>query len=176
MQAQAERLDQIIFAGFTHQPAEALAEKLVAIAPANLTRVFFSDSGSTAVEVALKMALGYWAHKGRTRRGVVALEHAYHGDTFGAMSVGARGAFNAPYEPFLFDVHRLPFPRKVDEHRTVEAFETLLRAHAHEIAALIVEPLGARRGRHDDVFGPKRLARCMRCAASMGSSSSPTKS
>jgi adenosylmethionine---8-amino-7-oxononanoate aminotransferase len=89
----------------------------------------------------LKMAFGYWAHKGRTRRGVVALEHAYHGDTFGAMSVGARGAFNAPYEPFLFDVHRLPFPGKPNEHLTIEAFEKLLRAQAHEIAALIVEPL-----------------------------------
>jgi adenosylmethionine---8-amino-7-oxononanoate aminotransferase len=141
VQAQAERLDQVIFAGFTHQPAEELAAKLVAITPANLTRVFFSDSGSTSVEVALKMAFGYWAHKGRMRRGVVALEHAYHGDTFGAMSVGARGAFNAPYEPFLFDVHRLPFPGKPNEHLTIEAFEKLLRAQAHEIAALIVEPL-----------------------------------
>jgi adenosylmethionine---8-amino-7-oxononanoate aminotransferase len=141
VQAQANRLDQIIFAGFTHQPAEALAEKLVALTPANLTRVFFSDSGSTAVEVALKMAFGAFAHRGRTRRGVVALEHAYHGDTFGAMSVGARGAFNAPYEPFLFDVHRLPFPARGSEHLTIEAFETLLRAQAHEIAALIVEPL-----------------------------------
>ena len=141
VQAQAERLDQIIFAGFTHRPAEQLAEKLVALTPANLTRVFFSDSGSTAVEVALKMAFGYWAHKGRTRRGVVALEHAYHGDTFGAMSVGARGAFNAPYEPFLFDVHRLPFPGKPNEHLTIEAFEKLLRVQGDEIAALIVEPL-----------------------------------
>ena len=141
VQAQAERLDQIIFAGFTHQPAEQLAEKLVALTPANLTRVFLSDSGSTAVEVALKMAFGYWAHKGRTRRGVVALEHAYHGDTFGAMSVGARGAFNAPYEPFLFEVHRLPFPASANEHLTIEAFEKLLRAQAHDIAALIVEPL-----------------------------------
>jgi adenosylmethionine-8-amino-7-oxononanoate aminotransferase len=141
VQAQAKRLDQVIFAGFTHQPAEELAAKLVAITPANLTRVFFSDSGSTAVEVALKMALGYWAHKGRTRRGVVALEHAYHGDTFGAMSVGARGAFNAPYEPFLFDVHRLPFPGKPNEHLTIEAFEKLLRVQGDEIAAFIVEPL-----------------------------------
>ena len=141
VQAQAKRLDQIIFAGFTHQPAEALAEKLIALAPENLTRVFFSDSGSTAVEVALKMAFGAFAHKGRTRRGVVAFEHAYHGDTFGAMSVGARGAFNAPYEPFLFDVHRLAFPARGNEHATIEAFETLLHAHAHEIAALIVEPL-----------------------------------
>ena len=141
VQAQAERLDQVIFAGFTHQPAEELAAKLVAITPANLTRVFFSDSGSTSVEVALKMAFGYWAHKGRTRRGVVALEHAYHGDTFGAMSVGARGAFNAPYEPFLFDVHRLPFPGKPNEHLTIEAFEKLLRVRGDEVAALIVEPL-----------------------------------
>jgi len=141
VQAQAERLDQVIFAGFTHQPAEELAARLVAITPADLTRVFFSDSGSTSVEVALKMAFGYFAHKGRTRRGVVALEHAYHGDTFGAMSVGARGAFNAPYEPFLFDVHRLPFPGKSDEHLTIEAFEELLRARGNEIAALIVEPL-----------------------------------
>jgi adenosylmethionine---8-amino-7-oxononanoate aminotransferase len=141
VQAQAERLDQIIFAGFTHQPAEELAAKLVALTPDNLTRVFFSDSGSTAVEVALKMALGAVAHRGQNRRGVVAMEHAYHGDTFGAMSVGARGAFNAPYEAFLFDVHRLPFPAKGNEHLTVEAFETLLRAHAHDIAALIVEPL-----------------------------------
>jgi adenosylmethionine-8-amino-7-oxononanoate aminotransferase len=141
VQAQAERLDQIIFAGFTHQPAEELAAKLVALTPDNLTRVFFSDSGSTAVEVALKMALGAVAHRGQNRRGVVAMEYAYHGDTFGAMSVGARGAFNAPYEGFLFDVHRLPFPAKGNEHLTVEAFETLLRAHAHDIAALIVEPL-----------------------------------
>ena len=103
--------------------------------------MFFSDSGSTAVEVALKMALGCWRHRGQNRRGIVAMEHAYHGDTIGAMSVGARGAFNAPYEAFLFDVHRLPFPAKGNEHLTVEAFETLLRAHAHDIAALIVEPL-----------------------------------
>ena len=141
VKAQAERLDQVIFAGFTHEPAEALAAKLIAITPADLTRVFFSDSGSTSVEVALKMAFGYWAHTGRSRRGVVALEHAYHGDTFGAMSVGGRGAFNAPYEPFLFDVHRLPFPGKANEHVTIEAFDKLLRIQGDEIAALIVEPL-----------------------------------
>ena len=157
MQAQAERLDQIIFAGFTHRPAEELAAKLVAITPADLTRVFFSDSGSTAVEVALKMALGYWAHKGRTRRGVVALEHAYHGDTFGAMSVGARGAFNAPYEPFLFDVHRLPFPGKSHEHLTIEAFETLLRTEAQRDRGADRRAARARRRRHDDVRSPIRL-------------------
>jgi adenosylmethionine-8-amino-7-oxononanoate aminotransferase len=141
VQAQAAKLDQIIFAGFTHEPAEKLAEKLIKLTPANLTRVFFSDSGSTSVEVALKLALGYWTHKGKARRGVVALEHAYHGDTFGAMSVGARGAFNAPYAPLLFDVHRLPFPEKGKEHLTIAALERLLATQADGIAALIVEPL-----------------------------------
>ena len=141
VQEQAAKLDQIIFAGFTHEPAERLAEKLVGLTPPNLTRVFYSDSGSTAVEVALKMALGYWAHKDKTRGGIVTLEHAYHGDTFGAMSVGSRGIFSAPYEKFLFNVHRLPFPETGREHLTVEAFEKLLIKQANDIAALIVEPL-----------------------------------
>ena len=141
VQEQATKLDQIIFAGFTHEPAERLAEKLVGLTPPNLTRVFYSDSGSTAVEVALKMALGYWAHKDKPRLGVVALDHAYHGDTFGAMSVGSRGVFSAPYGNFLFDVHRLPFPETDREHLTVEAFEKLLKTQTNDIAALIVEPL-----------------------------------
>jgi adenosylmethionine-8-amino-7-oxononanoate aminotransferase len=141
VQDQAAKLDQVIFAGFTHAPAERLAQKLVALTPPNLTRVFFSDSGSTSVEVALKMALGYWAHHNKPRRGVAALQHAYHGDTFGAMSVGGRGVFNAPYEPLLFDVHHLPFPEKGNEHLTVEAFETILKTQGDDIAALIVEPL-----------------------------------
>ena len=141
VQEQAAKLDQVIFAGFTHEPAERLAEKLVAMTPSNLTRVFFSDSGSMSVEVALKMALGYWAHRDKPRRGIVAMEHAYHGDTFGAMSVGGRSVFNAPYEPFLFDVHRLPFPEKDSEHLTVDAFAKLLQIQGDDIAALIVEPL-----------------------------------
>ncbi len=144
VQAQAARLDQVIFAGFTHAPAEALAEKLIALAKAahmpDLTRVFFSDSGSTSVEVALKMALGYWTHKGKPRKGIVALEHAYHGDTFGTMSVGGRSVFNAAYEALLFDVHRLPYPSDSGA-QTIEAFETLLKAQDDDIAALIVEPL-----------------------------------
>ncbi|MDR3448400.1 MAG: adenosylmethionine--8-amino-7-oxononanoate transaminase [Alphaproteobacteria bacterium] len=141
VQKQSTKLDQLIFAGFTHEPAEKLAAKLVEVTPPNITKVFYSDSGSTSVEVALKMALGYWAHKGKPRRGVVALEHAYHGDTFGTMSVGGRSVFNAPYEAFLFDVHRLPYPHPKREHETVEAFEKLLKEQGDDIAALIVEPL-----------------------------------
>ena len=87
------------------------------------------------------MALGFRAHRGPARHGVVALEHAYHGDTFGAMSVGARGPFNAAYDALLFDVHRLPFPARGREHVTIEAFERLLKSNAGDIAALIVEPL-----------------------------------
>ena len=141
VQEQASKLDQIIFAGFTHEPAEKLAEKLMKLTPPNLTRVFYSDSGSTAVEVALKMALGYWAYKDKKRRGVVAFDQAYHGDTFGAMSLSYRGVFTAPYENFLFDVHRLPFPETGQEHLTVEALKKLLKKKAEIIAALIVEPL-----------------------------------
>ena len=100
----------MIFAGFTHEPAETLARGLIDAAPPGSRHVFFSDSGSTTVEVALKMALGFWRNRGEPRQRIVALEHAYHGDTIGAMSVGARGVFNAAYEPLLFDVVRLPFP------------------------------------------------------------------
>ncbi|QNE05505.1 adenosylmethionine--8-amino-7-oxononanoate transaminase [Croceicoccus marinus] len=138
---QAGRLDQLIFAGFTHEPAEAVARGLRAIMPESLTRVFFSDSGSTAVEVALKMALGFWTHTagsgGEARSRIVVMEHSYHGDTIGAMSVGERGVFNRPYDPLLFDVTSIPFPA-ADPQPTLEALE---KACAGGAAALIVEPL-----------------------------------
>jgi adenosylmethionine-8-amino-7-oxononanoate aminotransferase len=136
---QADRLDQVIFAGFTHEPAEALARHLVAITPPQLEYVFFSDSGSTSVEVALKMALGFWRHRGENRSRILALEGAYHGDTIGGMSVGERGVFNAPYDPLLFDVERLPFPSSGREQATLDALSAACRNQA--IAALIVEPL-----------------------------------
>src|SRR6266478_9987404 len=136
---QVDRLDQVIFAGFTHEPAERLARRLVAITPSELEYVFFSDSGSTSVEVALKMALGFWLHSGEPRRHILALEGAYHGDTIGGMSVGERGVFNAPYGPLLFDVSRLPFPHKGREQATLDALNEACRAQA--VAALIVEPL-----------------------------------
>jgi adenosylmethionine---8-amino-7-oxononanoate aminotransferase len=139
IRAQTELLDQIIFAGFTHPRAEELARRLVAITPSGLEHVFFSDSGSTAVEVALKMALGFWLHSGEPRRHILALEGAYHGDTIGGMSVGERGVFNAPYEPLLFDVSRLPFPHKGREQQTLGTLDRACRVQA--VAALIVEPL-----------------------------------
>jgi adenosylmethionine-8-amino-7-oxononanoate aminotransferase len=137
---QAQRLDQMIFAGLTHEPAEAVARGLIEMAPDGLSHVFYSDSGSTAVEVGLKMALGFWLHRGEsTRHRVLAMEHAYHGDTIGTMSVGARGVFNAAYEPLLFDVGRIPFPVHGREQATFDALEDACRVG--DVAGLIVEPL-----------------------------------
>lgn len=136
---QAGKLDQIIFAGWTHEPAETLASALVAMMPRPLDYVFYSDSGSTSVEVALKMALGYWANRGEPRHRIVVMEHSYHGDTIGAMSVGARGVFNRAYAELLFDVGQVPFPAAGHEQAALDALETMCRNEAP--AAFIVEPL-----------------------------------
>jgi adenosylmethionine---8-amino-7-oxononanoate aminotransferase len=136
---QAERLDQIIFAGWTHQPAEDLARRLVEIAPRPLDHVFYSDSGSTSVEVALKMALGYWANRGEPRHRIVVMQHSYHGDTFGGMSVGERGVFNRAYQALLFDVATVPFPYSGAEQATYDALEAACARG--DAAAFIVEPL-----------------------------------
>ena len=136
---QAGKLDQLIFAGFTHEPAESLARELVAMMPAPLAHVFFSDSGSTSVEVALKMALGFWANRKAPRHRILVMEHSYHGDTIGTMSVGARGVFNRTYEPLMFAVDTVPFP---DEGRTQETLDRLeALCAAGDAAAFIVEPL-----------------------------------
>ncbi|TIV62121.1 adenosylmethionine--8-amino-7-oxononanoate transaminase [Mesorhizobium sp.] len=134
-----ETLDQVIFAGLNHEPAEQLASALVDMAPPGLDWVFYSDSGSTSVEVALKMALGFHRNSGAARARIVVIEHSYHGDTIGTMSVGARGVFNAAYEPLLFQVDTIPFPAAGQEQQTLDAFERLSRDG--EVAALIVEPL-----------------------------------
>jgi adenosylmethionine-8-amino-7-oxononanoate aminotransferase len=138
--AQAGQLDQMIFAGYTHSQAEALAQSLIDLTPGGLDHVFFSDSGSTAVEVAIKMALGHWHNRGEARHQIVVMEHSYHGDTIGAMSVGARGVFNRAYEPLLFDVATVPFPTAECEQASLDALEALCRA-PEKPAAFIVEPL-----------------------------------
>lgn len=135
---QARTLDQVIFAGFTHEPAASLAAELVSRLPRGLTRVFYSDDGSTAVEVAIKLSLQSFANRGTPRRLVAALENAYHGDTFGAMAAGARGVFTHMYEPLLFEVARLPDPSVGD---TLTALDALIASRGNELAAVIVEPL-----------------------------------
>ena len=139
IKAQAGALDQVIFAEYTHAPAEQVAAKLIALAPKDLKHVFFSDSGSTSVEVALKMALGFWRHTGERRHRIIVLEYSYHGDTIGAMSVGARGLFTDPYDALLFNVERIPFPAAGREDITLAALEDLCRRG--DAAALLVEPL-----------------------------------
>ena len=105
---QAHKLEQVIFAGFSHDPAEELTERLSKFMPPGLEHIFFSDDGSTAVEVALKMAVQYWWNLGQPeKREIVALEHAYHGDTIGAMSVGADSAFSVPFASLRIPVHRV---------------------------------------------------------------------
>jgi adenosylmethionine-8-amino-7-oxononanoate aminotransferase len=136
--AQATQLEQVIFAGFTHEPAARLAHELARIAPPGLTRAFFSDDGSTAVEVAVKMALQYWANAGEPRTKIIALENAYHGDTFGAMSVSAPSVFTAAFGSLLFDVVRLGDPSSTDVAAQLDA---LLDGGASDVAAVIVEPM-----------------------------------
>jgi adenosylmethionine---8-amino-7-oxononanoate aminotransferase len=149
---QAGKLDHVLLAGFAHEAVERLTEKLRPIVPSSLTSVFYSDDGSTAVEVALKMAAQYWRNRGRPeKRQIVALEHAYHGDTAGAMSVSADSTFNEPFSNFRFPVLRvhsaycLHCPvgkRRADcDIDCVQSLQSLLERDAGQIAAVIVEPL-----------------------------------
>lgn len=133
---QALQLEQVIFAGFTHEPAVQLSERLLAHLPPNFERVFFSDNGSTAVEVAIKMALQFYHNQGNTkRRKILAFQDAYHGDTFGAMSLGAPSSFNAPFQDMLFEVEFLPSPQDTD------ACIAAMSAADESYAAFIFEPL-----------------------------------
>jgi len=141
---QALQLEQVIFANFSHPPAETLATRLSALT--GLERLFFSDNGSTAVEVALKIAWQWWRNQGSERRQLIAFEGAYHGDTFGAMALGDRSIFTAPYDELLFNVARIPWPHTHwgdgdVEQREAAALEQLEQALRTPTAALIVEPL-----------------------------------
>jgi adenosylmethionine-8-amino-7-oxononanoate aminotransferase len=135
---QAAVLEQVIFAGCTHEPAVRLAERLAKVAPPGLTRTFYTDDGSTAVEAAIKMALQWWRIRGEQRSTIIALEHAYHGDTFGAMSVSGRGVFTESFGDLLFEVARVPDP---DSGDTLAAIDEILSTRASECAALIIEPI-----------------------------------
>jgi adenosylmethionine-8-amino-7-oxononanoate aminotransferase len=148
---QAARLEHVVFAGVTHDAAARLSAELGAVAPDGLSRVFFSDDGSTAVEVALKMALQFWKNQGRPRFRLIALDHAYHGDTAGAMSVGADSPFTAAFETMRFPVerahsaycHKCPVGKKRESCSIdcLDSIARILEQHADETAAVIVEPL-----------------------------------
>ncbi|MBJ6118588.1 adenosylmethionine--8-amino-7-oxononanoate transaminase [Pontibacter sp. BT310] len=136
---QLQTLEHVIFAGFTHQPAVALAEGLLKILPQGQSKVFYSDNGSTAVEVALKMAIQYWANLGTPKKKIIAFRDSYHGDTFGAMAVSSRSAFTAPFWSYLFEVDFIDVPVAGNEAETIAQLEAL--AIAGNVAAFIYEPL-----------------------------------
>lgn len=148
--AQARQLEHVIFAGFTHEPAVTLCERLNEHTHPAFSKYFFSDNGSTAVEVALKMAYQFWWNQNQPQRQLfVAFEGGYHGDTFGAMSIGKSSAFHRPFQDFFFQTHLLPFPETWEGDDTVaqrEAtilaqFQALLHETKDQLAGIIVEPL-----------------------------------
>ena len=132
-------LDHVVFAGITHPKAVELAEKLLDLLPNSFSKVFYSDNGSTAVEVAIKMVMQYWYNQGISKKRMLALEGSYHGDTFGAMSLGQRGYFNKPFEEFFFDADFISFPTPDKEASTLKKAEELFATG--EFAGVIVEPL-----------------------------------
>jgi len=136
---QAAKLEHVIFAGFTHEPAIKLSENLFSILPSTFSKIFFSDNGSTAVEVALKMAMQYWHNKGVDRKKVIAIEGAYHGDTFGSMSVGGRSIFTNPFSPYLFDVEFIDFPEEGKEESVLYQFKKIVEQG--NVGIFIYEPL-----------------------------------
>lgn len=141
---QAGQLEHVILAGFTHEPIVQLSERLVALSPEGLTRCFYADNGSSAVEVALKMAYHYYKNIGKEKPLFVSLSNSYHGETIGALSVGDVSLYKETYEPLLIRSVQTAVPEDQSEEaalQAAEALEKLFETRAEEIAALIVEPL-----------------------------------
>ena len=149
---QLDSLEHVLFAGFTHKPAIRLAEKLISISPKNLTRVFFSDNGSTAVEVALKMSFQYWQNTGKHKKTkFIALDCGYHGDTIGTMSVSGVDLFNEVFSPLFFSSFRVPSPycyrcpmgkeRADCDIDCIRPLEQILKEKSGTISAVILEPM-----------------------------------
>lgn len=136
---QMQELDHVVFAGFTHEPAIKLSEALIDILPDNQQKIFFSDNGSTSVDVAIKMALQYHFNKGEKRSKIIALEGGFHGDTFGAMSVSGLSVYNGPFEDFFIDVERIPVPTTSNFETVKAQFIKLLETE--NVAGFIYEPL-----------------------------------
>lgn len=137
--AQMKTLDQIVFTGFTHQPATTLAQKVLDILPENQQKIFFNDNGSTAVEAGIKMALQYHHNKGSKRNTLIAFENGFHGDTFGAMSVSDLSVYNGPFEDYFLNVKRIPTPTKENLAGVMQLLQSIIEKHA--CAGFVYEPL-----------------------------------
>ncbi len=133
------KLEHVAFGGFTHPQAVELAEKVIHKTPANIKKIFFSDNGSTANEVALKMSIQYWNNLSQPRDRFIAFQGAYHGDTFGSMCLTARGGFNEPFERFMFDVDFIPLPKSNNDKEVIKTFKQLI--DKGDVAAFIFEPI-----------------------------------
>ena len=152
---QAKKLEQVIFTAFTHQPAVELAEKLLSILPGDFTKIFYTDDGSTAIEVAIKMSIQYWRNKGNTGRNkIVAFRNSYHGDTFGAMSVSERDVYTLAFRDKLFDVIFIETP----DGKNFETIKSTIEQNKDEILCFIYEPLlqgaGGMKMYQPEDFGP----------------------
>jgi adenosylmethionine-8-amino-7-oxononanoate aminotransferase len=139
IKSQAEILEHVIFADFTHAPAIELASKLLSILPGSMSKVFYSDNGSTAVEAALKIALQYWHNQKINKNKVVCFKNSYHGDTFGAMSAAGKNEFNQPFWKHLFDVQAIDPPMKGQEEKSLSQLHSSL--NQGDVACFIFEPL-----------------------------------
>ncbi|MDO6515837.1 adenosylmethionine--8-amino-7-oxononanoate transaminase [Zobellia uliginosa] len=137
--AQMQKLDQVVFSGFTHEPAVKLSEELIKLLPENQEKLFFSDNGSTATEIGIKMALQFHFNQGRKRKTLLAFEEGFHGDTFGAMSVSGLSVYNGPFEEFFIDVERIAVPTDENIEGILAQLEARLRQN--DIAGFIYEPL-----------------------------------
>ena len=136
---QMKQLDHVVFTGFTHEPATNLAKALISILPKNQQKLFFSDNGSTSIDIAIKMAFQYHFNKGKKRTKIVAFQDGFHGDTFGAMSVSGLSIYNGPFEDFFIDVERIPVPNENNLSKVKETFNEILSQN--DVAAFIYEPL-----------------------------------
>lgn len=137
--AQMKQLDQVVFSGFTHKPAIELSEALMSILPSNQEKLFFSDNGSTATEIGIKMALQFHHNLGNDRKVMLAFEEGFHGDTFGAMSVSGLSVYNGAFEDHFIEVIRIPVPMGNNNHAVIQGLTALIEKH--QIAGFIYEPL-----------------------------------
>ena len=154
---QMRQLDQVVFTGFTHEPAVNLSERLLEILPENQSRIFFNDNGSTSVEAAIKMALQYYHNQSESRNVLIAFENGFHGDTFGAMSASGLSVYNGPFEQFFLKVDRIPPPTVDNTEEVISKLKQILERG--DSAAFLFEPLvqGAAGMKMHDKDGLDRL-------------------
>ena len=136
---QMQQLDQVVFSGFTHEPAIKLSEALIGILPENQNKIFFSDNGSTAVEIGIKMALQYHFNNNEKRNTLIAFEDGFHGDTFGAMSVSGLSVYNGPFKDFFLNVERIPVPNGKNHDAILNTLQSIVSNN--KVAGFVYEPL-----------------------------------